>query len=65
MPIYRIGHLSSVSVNDGTVSDGDDNVWMGSRGDIAQGQWRSLFAPSENRKQLHLPSNDSDGSSNK
>ena len=49
MPIYRIGHLSSVSVNDGTVSDGDDNVWMGSRGDIARGQWRSLCALRESK----------------
>ena len=38
MPIYRIAHLSSISVNDEIVSDGDDNVWMGSHSNIARGQ---------------------------
>ena len=46
MPIYEHTELgNSISDAKGSVSAGDDFVWMGRRGDLSSGKWRSIIGP--------------------
>ncbi len=65
MPIYKITHLSNGIAGDGTILDGDDDIWMGQCNNLGQGNWQSLTQPATYRKQSHSPSPGSEMSSNK
>ena len=65
MPIYRIPHPSDSIMGDSTISDGDDEIWMGPCSNLGQGNWRLLPQPSTNRKRSRSPSLGSEMSSSK
>ncbi len=45
MPIYQFPHISNNTPDSGSISDGNDEIWMGQWGNVSWGGWRQLYAP--------------------
>ena len=65
MPIYKFSHLSVYLDLEGSISDGDDDIWMGSRENTSKGAWRLIHTATEGRKRSWSPSVTSDSSNKK
>ncbi len=56
MPLYRFSHLSESPDINGSISDGDNDIWMGQRDSISNGAWRLIDASPNCRKRSRSPS---------
>src|SRR5260370_32092846 len=46
MPIYEnLALINLISDTKGSISAGDDFIWMGRHGDLSNGKWRSIVDP--------------------
>ncbi|KAF9503537.1 hypothetical protein BS47DRAFT_1369462 [Hydnum rufescens UP504] len=55
MPIYKFPHITNIPATEGSISDGDDDIWMGSHDLISKSTWRLIYNPVKSCKQSHSP----------